>query len=188
MIACLGWGSLVWDPRTLPIRGSWFKDGPFVSVEFARQSSDGRLTLVIVPDSAQVRSLWTMMDSTDIENAAEALQKRESIPKKRQEWIGRWSVGDSDPVGIAGLPHWIGGRGVSGVVWTALPAKFDGEDDRVPSVDEAITYLRSLVGQLRRDAERYVRYTPLQVDTEYRRRFEADLRWTPLDPRRDHVR
>jgi len=28
MIVCLGWGSLIWDHRDLPIGGGWRNDGP----------------------------------------------------------------------------------------------------------------------------------------------------------------
>ena len=46
-IAVIGWGSLLWSPRTLPLAGTWSSDGPVLPIEFARISVDGRLTLII---------------------------------------------------------------------------------------------------------------------------------------------
>ena len=72
MIACLGWGSLIWAPGKLPIQQPWSEDGPKVKVEFARRSrcriyshnSDcelGPITLVLYNKAAEKTSLWARM-------------------------------------------------------------------------------------------------------------------------------
>ena len=103
-IACLGWGSLIWDPRDLPIRRYWFDDGPLIPLEFARQSKDGRITLVILPDARPVRSLWTLMDSDSLEEAKERLRLREG--RTKPEYIGDWSRGRPSPASIPKLSEW----------------------------------------------------------------------------------
>lgn len=179
LIACLGWGSLVWDPRELPIQRHWFEDGPFIKIEFARQSNDGRITLVIEETAAPVRTLWALMDATDVALAKEALRQREGKPKA--EHIADWKRGNASPPTIPSLAEWAEAHGIESVIWTALPSKFEGKDNKTPTIEEVLGHLRRLEGAKRDNSERYIRLAPRQIDTAYRRRIEAELGWTALD-------
>lgn len=181
LIACLGWGSLVWDPRDLPVQRKWFEDGPLLPIEFARQSSDGRLTLVIVPANkgVMVRSLWTLFTVHTVHDAREALRKREGVPERYRGLITVWPCGDqiaSDPSSIS---DWMKELKIDAVVWTGLLPLFR-KKVQVPTEDEAVAYLRQLRNGNRQRAEQYIRMTPRQIDTPYRRRFELEFGWTPL--------
>jgi hypothetical protein len=180
-IACLAWGSLVWDPRDLPIQREWFGDGPFVQVEFVRQSDDGRMTLVLEGSARPVRSLWAVMDHTDINAAREALRQRERMSRNRAEEIRGWSKSEISPELILDLPEWATSHGVEAVVWTGLRSKFDGQEGYTPTMKEVVDYLRSLTGPKHDNAKRYIRCAPRQIDTPYRRGIEADLQWTYQD-------
>lgn len=182
VIVCLGWGSLVWDPRELPLQGKWFEDGPRLPVEFARQSSDGRLTLVIVPGVPMVRTLWVPLSVGTAADAREALRQRERVPEyNRERHIAVWSSGDEDDPKRASISAWALRLGLDVVVWTSLPPRFEAQDDRVPNEYEAIAYLRQLSHETRRRAERYIRMAPRQIDTAYRRRFELEFGWAPAE-------
>lgn len=174
LIACLGWGSLVWDPRELPIHRHWFEDGPFARLEFARQSKDGRITLVLEGTAWPVRTLWAVMDTAEMQTAKAALKERERC---KEQDIGSWSSREADPPGILNLQHWAESRGVDAVIWTALPAKI-GTEQRTPTEEEVLRYLGGLNGATRDTAEKYVRFAPPQIDTAYRRRIESTLHWT----------
>jgi hypothetical protein len=180
-IACLGWGSLVWDPRELPIRREWFKDGPFAPVEFTRLSSDGRMTLVIDPKATPLRILWAHMFPIDLNDAREALRKREDVRAK--DWsrlIGSWQFGEPDPVNIPGLPTWAAAHGLDAAVWTALEPKFR-ERGASPSREEVIQYLSGLRGPVRDQGKQYIERAPRQIDTNYRRQIEATMGWSCRD-------
>lgn len=181
LIACLGWGSLVWDPRDLRISSEWSADGPLVNIDFLRQSQDGRMTLVLDEVATPVRSLWAQLDVLNLAQARDDLRAREGVPKSvADKFIGSWSLGAPSPMNMVELDAWAQTRGVDHVVWTALPAKFDGKD-RTPTPDDVVGYLRGLVGLTRDNAERYIRRAPRQVDTPLRRRIAAELNWTPTD-------
>ena len=175
-IACLGWGSLIWDPRDLPIRRYWFDDGPLIPLEFARQSKDDRITLVILPAARPVRSLWTLMDSDSLEEAKERLRLRERTTKEN---IGDWSREGPCRDSIPKLSEWALARNIDSVVWTKLRPKFNGDDTWQPNVEDVLRYLQALTGTARDAAEKYIRRAPRQIDTAYRRRIEAELHWLP---------
>jgi hypothetical protein len=182
-IACIGWGSLVWDPRSLPCRGIWHSDGPFLPVEFARESADKRITLVICPGVASVRTFWTLLDVTDIASAKAQLATRE-YAKADAKWIasniGFWdrsSAGRHD-LETNEIATWADSLGLAGVVWTNLPCQFRGQKDVMPTSDEVLSHMRALDDNLRAAAEKYVRMAPAQIDTSYRRRLAQELGWS----------
>jgi hypothetical protein len=166
MIALLGWGSLVWNPKNLAVRPHWDVDGPWVRAEFLRQSNNGRLTLVLSESAEPVRSLWTTFSRDDLADAREELRRREGIPQRNFDLhVGSWSRGSPPPASILDLEKWTAEREIDAVVWTALPPKFSGEDGCSPSVDQATSYLAGLTTPVRELAEEYIRRAPQQIDT-----------------------
>ena len=180
-IACLGWGSLVWDPRALPIRRPWFQDGPLLPIEFARQSKGYPLTLVIVPKTAYVRSLWALMSISNLEEAKKELAKREGISERNiSKHVGYWPRSSaSEHSNIEVIERWAIQKQFDAVIWTALPPKFN-EHEVTPSVDDVISFIRNLPHERKKHAEEYIRKAPRQIDTGYRRKIEAEFHWTPI--------
>ena len=179
-IACLGWGSLIWDQKTLPVDGKWESDGPTVPVEFLRHSSNGRVTLVLDANGTRVPSLWAVLKSESIESAIDALRARENIPPDNvHRDVGRWTSGPA-PHLIPRLPEWAAAHNLDAVVWTALSYASKRMKDR-QSVDQVIEHFRSLSGTDLGEAKQYVRRAPRQVATAYRGRIEDDLGWTYIE-------
>lgn len=183
IIACIGWGSLIWDPRELAIRQPWFQDGPFLPVEFARKSSDGRITLVIAPESdTKVRTLWAVMSCDSLDAAREALGRREGISERN--WfrsIGACLKNQTDEdVVKAAVARWCSVQGIDAAVWTALKCGMSKETrGTMPSCEEVVSYLVSVPHEVHKNAKRYVQMTPTQIDTPYRREIERKLGWSP---------
>ena len=174
MIVCLGWGSLIWSSETLPVVSEWQTDGPFLPVEFLRQSQDGKLTLVIDPASKPLQTLWAELEVRNLSDAVEQLRVREG--RLLETKIGRWPNGNayqfSDEVG-----NWAVSKGITGVVWTALGPKFSGCNNRRPSQEEAVAYLSGLNDEKQQLARAYIEKAHEQIDTDYRRAFKKSLGW-----------
>lgn len=126
-IAIIGWGSLIWCPGTLEIKSAWHRDGPILPVEFARISKDGRLTLVIHPESAGQRTLWAAAVSEDMNAVRKSLQDREgtfSGSIHSGTAAGQFSDGVTQTVRDA-VAKWLAEHlEFQGCVWTGLASNW----------------------------------------------------------------
>jgi hypothetical protein len=181
-IACIGWGSLVWDPRSLSYHGDWNTDGPLLPVEFARESDGSKITLVICPDVPRVSTRWVHLKATTMEAAKRNLGLREYAkagPRWIAEKIGYWArEGDARSGSEAEtIATWAKAQKLDGVVWTDLNFGFKASPGSMPSGEQIVAYLSALSDNEREEAERYVRRAPIEVDTPNRRLIAQALDW-----------
>ncbi len=176
-IACIGWGSLIWNRGDLKIKGDWSPDGPLLPVEFARTSQDGRLTLVIVEGVPPVQTLWAEMDCTDLQAAVDSLRQRENIgPRSAAEFIGVLRADDhADDAIKTVIKAWIISKDIDAVIWTNLPSKFADVNHRMPTEAEAVSHLQGLSDEQLKKAALYIINTPKQIETPYRAAFRERL-------------
>jgi hypothetical protein len=181
-IACIGWGSLINNPGGLATTGSWFNDGPFLPVEFARESGDGHITLVLCPSVAQVPTRWVLLEQPSVELARANLGYRE-YPKATKKWIqesiGYWDRESNTQHGMESeaIVAWALARDLDGVVWTNLPCGFKAKRGTFPSITEVVAHLESLDEAVLKKAEDYLRNAPTEVDTVYRRQIAEHFGW-----------
>ncbi len=180
-IAILGWGSLIWSSRSLQVREDrWHREGPFLPVEFARVSQDGRLTLVLYRDALEVQTLWGYFAFTDLKQAIENLRVREGAGS---EGIGFVSLADGShrcrvvPRVLNRIRDWAKEKGFDAVVWTDLPSNFEERTGMGFTEVHVIRYLKGLSGEDRNRAETYSRKAPKQIATRIRSRIETELGW-----------
>ena len=134
-------------------------------IEFARESSNGRLTLVIQPGSRKQRTYWAKSRCEKLCDAIENLRAREG-KKTRKEDIhfvnkdGSGHRGDSKSVSV--LRKWLMKmENLDAAIWTGLPGTYDR--------GSAIKYLKSIKNPARlAEARKYVRMAPPQVQTVVR--------------------
>ncbi|WP_157471847.1 hypothetical protein [Desulfuromonas sp. DDH964] len=182
-IACLGWGSLIWDPRGLPVDGKWFGNGPLLPIEFSRESSDGRITLAISDVNVLVRTFWALMDVETVVEAKIELAKREGISERFiNKSVGFWDGASGKSQGKCSLPiaEWAESLKIGAVVWTNLKCGFKNSRGEMPNYLEILHYLKGLSPEDQKPAEEYVRRAPIQVDTAFRRNLQKDLGWSPI--------
>lgn len=173
-IVCLGWGSLLWKPEPLPVSGEWHADGPLLPIEFSRVGDQGELATAICLNAPLVQVFWAPLAVDTLEQACEALRQREQIPPERTDGVGVLVTQGS---ATGPLTEWAQQRQIDAVIWTALPPRIENSEGLIPSIDDAIVYLRELESEKREHAYHYLRQAPEQLDTPYRRAIKQQLGW-----------
>jgi hypothetical protein len=174
MIVCLGWGSLCWDPGSLPIDGEWQQDGPDLPLEFARVSQGGKITLVIADSGVWSPVLWIPLAVETLEDAVSALANRERVPSSKS--IGRVPASNRTYRYGSAIFEWARQKQATGVVWTALKPGLSTDDrGRLPTLDELRQHVDQLGPEARIKALEYVQRAPAQIRTNYRGPLETIL-------------
>ncbi len=179
-IACIGWGSLIWRPDGLKIQNKWFEDGPLLQIEFARQSDNDRITLIIDnhKETRPVRTLWTLMTTENLDEGKLSLRDREGTVDKNIHSVLTNEVTEDQVKTI--IKNWLLVKGLDAAIWTGISYGKKTNSSR-PTVDYVINHLKGLEYEKRKVAEEYIRKVPRQIDTIYRRRIEMELGWTSVE-------
>ncbi|MNY47529.1 hypothetical protein D3C86_1828070 [compost metagenome] len=74
---------------------------------------------------------------------------------------------------------WLKNQDLDAVIWTNLGPRFNNANGIIPSLDEAINYLKNLPVEEKALAETYIRRTPANIRTKYRISFEEVFQWLP---------
>ncbi len=189
-VAILGWGSLLWDRRTLKICGQWRSDGPLLPIEFARTSGlnnkEGKLpylSLVLHPSAGLIRTYWDVSLLTKHRDDAICdLRQREGCNLSCIAYLPR----DGQPqCSIPGVEErileWLNSKKgeLDAVIWTNLRPKLKKRE--VFTVEESIKWLDSLRKRKRHGrAEEYIRKAPSQTDTCLRRQVRELFAWPDI--------
>jgi hypothetical protein len=161
------------DPNTLPIRGEWQTDGPHLPLEFARQSSGDRMTLVIVENARPVQVLWIRLEAASLPEAIGALAEREGSSRRD---IGRWPLQQGETYPHAEMiGQWATEKRIEAVVWTALPCGMRMSRGVIPSLADLKAHFDSLDDVPRAEVAKYVVNAPAQIQTPFRPLLERCL-------------
>lgn len=189
-VAILGWGSLLWNPKSLRNQRKWRSDGPWLPIEFARTSNleekNGRrpyLSLVIYEHTGLIQTYWDMSLIAEVGDARLDLKSREGcsideiacLPRGQSRWL-------STVLGLeTRIQEWLDSKkaDVDAVIWTNLGWKIPNAARF--TVKDGMNWLRSLHQAGKDDtSEEYIRKAPSQTDTCLRRQAREEFGWNDV--------
>jgi hypothetical protein len=136
---------------------------------------------VITGEGEGVSVLWSELYVNSALFARQALCDRERTTLSKISLIEVGGGGQRDAM-TTRIEAWAAARDFAAVVWTSLGPAFE-TPGRMPTEEAVVSYLKTLSGDTRFLAERYIRQAPKQIVTTFRKAIEADreLGWSYAD-------
>ena len=182
-IAIIGWGSLIWCPKSLHKHiGEWQTGGPCLPIEFSRISSGRRLTLVIDGKNGEViPTRFAESRFCELDDAIAALANREGITKEEniKHGIGyteRDKKAETKFKKSDVIQEWVKQHNFDAAVWTALESNFSKKCWKEFSVQVATECLQKLSGREKDNAREYIENAPPEICTPLRRHL-YEISW-----------
>lgn len=182
-IALIGWGSLFWNSSGLKIIGGWKEGGPYLPIEFARESEKTPLTLVLFPQASDVQTLWAQTKITDLKEAIAALAKREGTKEVNIGYFSRLdgsSRCNAVPEVLARIEKWTDEKELDAVVWTDLKARFRKDLKMEVNEENVFDRISELPTEDFEKEGKYVTRVHDQIDTKIRRMLRLKFGWRSL--------
>lgn len=178
-IVFLAWGSLIWEPRDLPLATNWCESGCILPIEFSciSTSRHGALTLVVDPvHEVPVPTQFAISARSNLNQAIRDLRLREGTENKRN--IGFVNLLSNSQrtrhESVAStIRTWAGEQHFDAAVWADFPSNFEERVGEVFSVEYAVAYLQRLpqIGQIA--AREYIERAPIGLQTPVRQLFTS---------------
>lgn len=158
-----------------------------IPVEFARKSSNGRVTLVL-GGTHESQTFWAKSALEEIDEACENLWVREGKPRRRSihytsgDGLQTWNGGIPEPGSLDvsyAVCEWIGTTpDADCAIWTGLPPK-DFDIGAIDLAHQVVEHLQGLEEPAMRLAKEYIELAPETVRTPVRSAIEEKLGWVP---------
>jgi hypothetical protein len=158
-IAILAYGSLIWSPRNLKLKGDWQYGGPELPVEFCRITQDGRLVLTVTEEAEPQPTFFAQSAYTDMDKAIANVAQREGCH------IHGVCRSDTEKPRFR---NWLEEVGFDYALYCSLPVNFQERRQEKLSGSAARRYLDTLDEIAFERAREYIVNAPPEIITPVR--------------------
>jgi hypothetical protein len=187
-IAYIGWGSLIWDYKNLPIHLNetecpWIKTNLKLPLEFSRISDkgNGRITLVIDTNGTLNNVYYApLLSTTDKKQAIISLRRREKTNTKNIGYIDNITneINSRLPIKIINdIKSWMKNNNIDIAIWTDIETNWESLKGKKFTNKDAFDYFTSINPSMQIKIFNYIYRTKiiLHINTPFTKYYFHNL-------------